>query len=136
MNEISGIIRNGIERGWPREEIRSSLINSGYPIQEIDYEFSKILNVQQVVPYQLEQPQPTQLTQPQVSPIVQQSQQIMQPPAPIIPQANQTTFNPQDLTNYQTPVQPKKKKSNWVIITLVVLLVLCILAGAGVYFFG
>jgi hypothetical protein len=114
MSEISGIIRNGIERGWPKEEIRNSLINSGYSVQEIDYEFSKILNVQQVV-----------------SP---QSEQTLA--APEIPAAQQNKFNSQDLTNYQMPIQPEKKAGNWIVIAIIFLLVLCVLAGAGLYLFG
>ena len=108
MSEISGVIRNGMERGWPVAEVRLSLINSGYTPQEIDSELNLLINPQNP-------PQPVQ-----------------QIPAPIV---SQKKYNPQDLTNYQTPkVEPKA--SNFVVIAIVILLVLCVLAGAGLYLFG
>ncbi len=40
MSEFSGVIANGLDRGWTREEIRVSLLNAGYPQQEIDSEIN------------------------------------------------------------------------------------------------
>lgn len=116
MSEISGIIRNGIERGWPTSEIRTSLINSGYAPQEIDYELNLISNNK--ISSSLNQQTGQTIPSPQVS----------QP----IPQ---NKFNPQDLTNYQAPIV-EKKASKFVLVILIVLLVLCILAGVGLYLFG
>ena len=79
MSELSGIVRNGIERGWPSEEIKTSLVNSGYSAQEIDYELSQLLNVQGAQP----------IVKPISVPLV----------APEIPSAQQNKFNPQDLTH-------------------------------------
>lgn len=42
MNEFSGVITNGLERGWTKEEIRVSLLNAGYPQQKIDSELNSI----------------------------------------------------------------------------------------------
>lgn len=114
MSEISGIIRNGIERGWPSEEIRISLINSGYSQQEVDLELSQILNS-------------TSMQNISATKIVK---------APIsIPNTPSEKFNPQNLTNYQTP-SIEKKASNKVVIAIIILLVLCVLAGAGLFLFG
>jgi hypothetical protein len=38
MSEISGILKNGIERGWQFEEIKQSLLNAGYNEKEIETE--------------------------------------------------------------------------------------------------
>lgn len=38
MSEFSGTITNALERGWSIQEIRTSLLNAGYPQQEIDSE--------------------------------------------------------------------------------------------------
>ena len=40
MSEISGILKNGIDRGWQIEEIKQSLLNSGYSIKEIESEMA------------------------------------------------------------------------------------------------
>lgn len=117
MSEISGIVRNGIERGWPAEEIKRSLINSGYPVQEVDYELSQILTAQS--------------TQSVIQPIIQTQKEV-----PAIPLAQQSKFNPQDLTNYQMPMPVEKKANNWMVISIIILLILCVLAGAGLYLFG
>lgn len=117
MSELSGIVRNGIERGWPTDEIKLSLINSGYPATEIDYEFSQLLNASSI--------------QPVKQPIIP-----IQPEVQEIPLAQQSKFNPQDLTNYQMPVSLEKKAGNGLIIAIVALLVLCVLAGAGLYLFA
>ncbi|MEI7719375.1 MAG: hypothetical protein WCI72_05890 [archaeon] len=108
MSEISGIIRNGMERGWPVAEVRLSLINSGYTSQEIDSELNLLINPQNSSP-------PAQQTQ--------------------VPVVSQNKFNPQDLTNYQTP-KVEQKANNLVVIAIVILLILCVLAGAGLYLFG
>lgn len=42
MSEISGIIKNGIQRGWAPQEIYQSLINSGYNPQEIQAEITSV----------------------------------------------------------------------------------------------
>jgi len=42
MSEFSGIINNGLERGWSKEEIRTSLLNAGFPQQEIIAELNSI----------------------------------------------------------------------------------------------
>ena len=116
MSELSGIVRNGIERGWPSEEIKTSLVNSGYSAQEIDYELSQLLNVQGAQP----------IVKPISVPLV----------APEIPSAQQNKFNPQDLTQYQTPAHEERKAGGGIVIAIVILLVLCVLAGAGLYLFG
>ena len=122
MSELSGIVRNGIERGWPPEEIKTSLVNSGYSAQEIDYELSQLLNAQSSQPVQ--QPIPVQKPIPSLQPV------------PEMPPAQQSKFNPQDLTHYQMPVQEEKKAGNGIVIAIVILLVLCVSAGAGLYLFG
>ena len=38
MTEISGVLKNAVERGWQLGEIRQSLINAGYSLQEVDSE--------------------------------------------------------------------------------------------------
>lgn len=40
MSSFSGVINNGLERGWSKQEIRTSLLNAGYPQNEIDAELS------------------------------------------------------------------------------------------------
>jgi hypothetical protein len=42
MSEFSGVINNGLERGWSREEIRASLLNAGYSQKEIDAELNVV----------------------------------------------------------------------------------------------
>ena len=117
MSEISGIIRNGVERGWPLEEIKNSLINSGYPMSDVD---SEINLVNGIAPQQL------------VQQITQSSSQTLSKPLPE-PALQQKKFNSQDLTNYQTPVI-EKQASGKIVILIIILLVLCIVAGAGLFF--
>jgi hypothetical protein len=50
MSELQGIIKNGIQRGWPAQEIAQSLINSGYSPQEIQIELSKYSSNQTIPP--------------------------------------------------------------------------------------
>lgn len=38
MSEISGILKNGIDRGWQLNEIRQSLLSAGYVSKEIESE--------------------------------------------------------------------------------------------------
>jgi len=125
MSELGGIIRNGIERGWPNDEIKNSLLNSGYSAQEVDYEFSLLLK---------NSPAP-----PQVDSIKPMSVSPLPTAVSISPMPVQTNmdkkFNSQDLSNYQTP-SVEKSASNWMVITVIVLLVLCVLAGAGLFLFG
>lgn len=106
MSEISGIIRNGIERGWPMEEVKTSLLNSGYSIQEVEHELNLITTSKNE----------SSAKQEEIS----------------LPQ---NKFNPQDLTHYQTP-PVEKKASNKMVIMIIILLVLCVLAGVGLYLFG
>jgi hypothetical protein len=40
MSEISGILKNGIDRGWQIMEIKRSLLSAGYSSQEIESEMS------------------------------------------------------------------------------------------------
>ena len=40
MSEISGVLKNALERGWQLNEVRQSLLNSGYPLQEVDGEIT------------------------------------------------------------------------------------------------
>jgi len=122
MSEIAGIIRNGIERGWPTDEIKNSLLNSGYPTQEIDYELSQLLNRAQ-----------GQSTSAIQSTIIKPT--ISTPVHLPIQGTQQNKFNSQDLSNYQTP-SVEKKASNWMVIAITVLLVLCVLTGAGLFLFG
>lgn len=42
MSEIYGIVKNATERGWPIEEIKKSLLNAGYSINEIDLELHSV----------------------------------------------------------------------------------------------
>jgi len=125
MSELGGIIRNGIERGWPNDEIKNSLLNSGYSAQEVDYEFSLLLK---------NSPAP-----PRVDSIKPVSVPPLSIAAPISPMPVQTNkekkFNSQDLSNYQTP-SVEKSASNWMVIAIIILLVLCVLAGAGLFLFG
>jgi hypothetical protein len=124
MSELSGIIRNGIERGWPNEEIKNSLLNAGYSLQEIDYELSQLLKT---TPIQ-------QLTAPIIPSAINQSQNLSPVNIPNKIESDKK-FNSQDLTNYQTP-PVEKKASNWIVIAIITLLVLCVLAGAGLFLFG
>lgn len=71
MSEFTGIIKNGIQRGWPIQEIYQSLVNSGYNPQEVQSEINKFSNpvsnlpigsqnqqtAQKLAPYQLPAPQ-------------------------------------------------------------------------------
>ncbi|VVB80682.1 Uncharacterised protein [uncultured archaeon] len=70
MSEISGIIKNGMQRGWQPKEIYQSLLNSGYNPQEIQSEINKLSavaqpvqqvssqgNGQKLAPYQIPVPQ-------------------------------------------------------------------------------
>lgn len=41
MSEIAGMIKNGLQKGWPTQEISKSLINSGYSPQEVETEMAK-----------------------------------------------------------------------------------------------
>ncbi len=64
MSELAGIIKNGMQRGWPMQEIYQSLVNTGYSPQEIQMEISKfaprnpqatppsIVGGQKLLPYQ------------------------------------------------------------------------------------
>ena len=36
MNEIGGILNNAFAKGWPIDEIRQSLLNAGYEIDDIE----------------------------------------------------------------------------------------------------
>jgi hypothetical protein len=42
MSEISGIIKNGLQRGWAPKEIYQSLVNSGYNPNEVQTEINAI----------------------------------------------------------------------------------------------
>jgi hypothetical protein len=121
MSELGGIIRNGMERGWPTDEIKNSLLNAGYSAQEVDYELSLLLKNSPV-------PQQAPLVKPLVAPLPAAA-----PPVPA-PATLEKKFNPQDLSNYQTP-PVEKNASNWMVIAIIVLLVLCVLAGAGLFLF-
>lgn len=131
MSELGGIIRNGIERGWPNDEIKNSLLNSGYSAQEVDYEFSLLLK--------------NSLAPPKTDSIVTKTSQdnssnIVSPvvmPVPVaLTKVPENKFNSQDLSNYQTPPIVEKKASNGTVIAITILLVLCVLAGAGLFLFG
>lgn len=118
MSEISGIIRNSIERGWSIAEVRASLLNAGYNPQEIEAELSAYSKPQQQMPTQVN-------PQPVLQPI--------QLPTPV--PATPEKYNPQSLSNYQTP-EVKPKASNTLLIIIIVLLVLCVAAGAGLFLLG
>ena len=122
MSEVSGIIRNSIERGWSITEVRASLLNAGYEPQDIESElrmFSGSQVVQQPVATAIQQsPQP-----------INQSQNIPQQPT-------QEKYNPQSLSNYQMPEVAPKKASNALVIIIIILLVLCIASGVGLFLFG
>lgn len=129
MSELVGMIRNGIERGWQVNEIKSSLINSGYSLQSIDLEISRLTNSDpQTVPAEI-------VLQNQIPPY--------EGPSPYPPQTAQipqefkipTKLPTQSLSTYQTKEPSEKKAGNGLIITIVILLILCILAGAGLLFF-
>ncbi len=68
MGEIAGIIKNGMQRGWPIQEIYQSLINTGYNPQEVQVEISKF-NPQNNSPAVSNNPSPQKLSQYQVSSI-------------------------------------------------------------------
>ena len=104
MSEISGIIKNASERGWAINEIKQSLVNAGYPSQDIDFEISRS------------------------SSNYQESS---------MPQAEQTlsSLSPKNLSNYQTPEQPKSQPSHTKLIVIVLtLLVLSVLTGIALFF--
>lgn len=138
MSEISGIIRNSIERGWSAAEVRASLLNSGYDKQEIESELGAYSSPQSV------QPAPAK-------PVVVQSSQIQPTPQPVVKvqqpapqklekvqntvqqfQEPQPKYNPQSLKNYQTP-EVEKEASKAMVILIVILLVLCVVAGVGLF---
>lgn len=106
MSEVGGMIKNGIERKWSPEEIKSSLISSGYSEQEINYELNLALHGTR--------PMTNQVTNHQIP--------------------TQNPQNPQNLSNYQHQV-PQKKASNKTIWAIVILLSICILAGIGLLVF-
>jgi hypothetical protein len=139
MSEISGIIRNSIERGWSAAEVRASLLNSGYDRQEIESELGAYSSPAQQAPVK-----PVVVQVPQVQPIVQP---ISQPVVPVQPvpqkiekiqstaqqfQEPQPKYNPQSLKNYQTP-EVEKEASKAMVILIVILLILCVVAGVGLF---
>jgi hypothetical protein len=127
MSEISGMIRNSIERGWAMDEIRTSLLNAGYNMQEIDSELRSYSISQQA------QTRPSIQVINQVPQLPQQdTQQSQMIPVQIQPDAK---YNPQSLKNYQTP-EVKKQTSKTMVTIIVVLLVICIAAGAALFLFG
>jgi hypothetical protein len=41
MNEdLSGVVKNGLERGWPLNEIATSLLNAGYSTDDVNFAVS------------------------------------------------------------------------------------------------
>lgn len=120
MSEVSGIIRNSIERGWSIAEVRASLLNAGYEPQDIESELRMFSGSQAV-----QQPAMTA-----------NSQQILIQPQNISQQPAQEKYNPQSLSNYQMPEVAAPKASNALVIVIIVLLVLCIAAGVGLFLFG
>lgn len=142
MSEISGIIRNSIERGWSVAEVRASLLNSGYDKQEIDSELGAYSSPQSAQPAPVKpvvvQPiQPiVQLTvQPAPQPVVQvQQPQKVEKTQNAVQQFQepQPKYNPQSLKNYQTP-EVEKEASKAMVILIVILLILCVVAGVGLF---
>ncbi len=121
MSEISGVIRNSIERGWSVAEVKTSLLNAGYNLQEVESELGAYSN------------QPT--AQPQVIVNKQNPQPNLQPKTQQnVKQPVQEKYNPQSLTNYQTP-EVVAKASNKLIILIFILIFLCIVTGVGLFFF-
>jgi len=118
MSEISGIIKNSVERGWAIDEVRASLLNAGYNQQEVDSEIRA---------YSF----PQQLQIPAVQPVQSNSTQQ----ASITPVQSGAKFNPQSLKNYQTPVV-EKQASKTMVILIVTLLILCLAAGAALFLFA
>ncbi len=64
MSDFSGIIKNGLEKGWPLQEIQRSLLNAGYNPQEVQVEISKF--VQQPMPVAIPQEDTQKLSNYQV----------------------------------------------------------------------
>lgn len=121
MSEITGVIRNSMERGWSVAEVKTSLLNAGYNPQEVESELGVYSN------------QPT--SQPQVIANKQNPQPNLQPkPQQDVKQQVKEKYNPQSLTNYQTP-EVVAKASNKLIILIFILIFLCVVAGVGLFFF-
>lgn len=125
MSEISGIIKNSVERGWAIDEVRASLLNAGYNPQEVDSEIRALSSSQQ-----------SQISQAVVQPVqpqaIAQNQQIAQPQ---VPNQSSVKFNSQILKNYQTPVV-EKQASKTMVILIITLLIICLAAGAALFLFG
>jgi len=132
MNQdILGAFKSAIVRGYSIEITRQTLINSGYPLQEID-EAIQVLNGIQPQELQSQPTQQVQKIQPIQQPIksIQQQVQFMQP---IQQQQNFSQKNIQKVSAYENVAQKqqksmKEKGSKIFIITLIVLL--AILLGA------
>ncbi len=60
MSEVYGLVKNGLDRGWPATEVVQSLINAGFNPQEVQMELGKFRVA------------PQQNTLPQVEPAVPQ----------------------------------------------------------------
>ena len=49
MSEISGVVKNALDRGWETDEIRSSLVNAGYPLAEVNLEIDQVKEQTKIV---------------------------------------------------------------------------------------
>ena len=114
---IVSALRNAVERGYSLEQGRISLINAGYPQNEVDvatsYLSSAIENVQQ-----------TQQFQPAQQPSTFQ---------PIQPQQPQTMQNPvrfQQLPNISSTQTAKKSPFAVILLSLILLLLVSILTAS------
>lgn len=128
MGDITGIVKNALERGWQKNEIIQSLANTGYTQQEIESEIQSLISSSNSASgtRALSSSQTLQ----QVTQSSQTSSQKIE-----IPSAPQNLFNPQSLKNYQIPQLEKPKEvPTYVIVILIALLIVTII-GAGLFFF-
>ena len=104
MSEVSGIVRNGIERGWSLNEIKTSLLNSGYPEQEIDEEIKLLTN---------NSPAVSQIPQPNIT---------------------QNKPSMQNLSNYQTLPAEQKASNKMVIAIIILLILCILAGAGFFFF--
>jgi len=132
MGDITGIIKNALERGWQKNEIAQSLTNAGYTQQEIESEIQLLTNSSTSQTSIMPQVPQNSLVQ-KISAAAQNTPQKIEIPNALL--NSQPSFNPQSLKNYQTPQLEKPKEIPTSVIVILIFLLIITIIGAGLFFF-
>ena len=126
-NEILGALRSAISRGHAIEAAMQTLINSGYPMHEVQ-EAMKIMQT----PPQVQQPEPKKPFRQRIKQIVKRKpkQEPLSPqtsPPPVQPP--QTTLQPSKITQKETLQEKMQKPRKGKLFVIFLILILVLLFG-------